>query len=67
MATNNVMAGLMDIIKEEGVRDLLPMKCKANFGRALLYEKAGDNEQAEFFLDEAIKEETKFLGEEANS
>ena len=51
--------GLMAITKEEGVKDLLPMKVRANFARALLAEREAGHTtpEAEQYLDLAVAEE----------
>jgi hypothetical protein len=46
---------LKDVIKEDGVSDILPMKAKGKFAQALIAERSGNDELAEVRLNEAIE------------
>ena len=47
---------LMDIVREDGVRDL-PTKAKARFAQAIKAEREGDDKRAAEKLDEAVAAE----------
>ena len=46
---------LKDVIKEEGVADLTPIRVKGFFAKALIAERLGDNKLAEEHLNSAIE------------
>jgi len=54
LATNGNV-GLMAVTKEDGVHDLQPMKARAEFARALLAERNGDEAKALEHLELAIQ------------